>query len=139
MSARNTLKVFGTIELYLGRFLFHFQKVFNAKTYIEYMEQIISRYFPKKIFLIQDNAAYHKDKDVWIWFKEERKYIEVFNLPAYSPEFNALENIWHHVRVNGTHNKFFPTQDALYSALVSTFRSIQRNPEQIMGRLRPFQ
>jgi hypothetical protein len=43
------------------------------------------------------------------------------------------------VRVNGTHNKFFPTQDALYSALVSTFRSIQRNPEQIMGRLRPFQ
>jgi transposase len=139
MSVRNTLKIFGTVDLYLGRFLYHFQQVFNAKTYIEYLEQVLRRYFPKKIFLIQDNAAYHKDKQVWSFFSQERKHIEVFNLPVYSPEFNALERIWHHVRVNGTHDRFFPTQEELYSTLVSTFKSIQRNPLQIMGYLNPFQ
>ncbi|MBI5747850.1 MAG: transposase, partial [Nitrospinae bacterium] len=50
---------------------------------------------------------YHKDRDVWTWFSDHRKYITVYNLPAYSPEFNALERIWHYTRLNGTHNRYF--------------------------------
>ena len=139
MGQRNTLKIFGTIDLYGGRFLYQFQKVFNADTYREYLERILRRYFPQKIYLIHDNATYHRDKEVWRWFSQERKYIEVYNLPAYSPEFNALEKIWHHTRLHGTHNRYFPTQQDLFSTLVSTFRSIQQNPSQIMGYLQTYQ
>jgi len=127
------------IELYGARFLYHFQKVFNASTYIEYLERILRSYFPRRVYLIQDNASYHKDGEVWRWFSDQRKYFQVYNLPAYSPQFNALERIWHFTRLHGTHNRYFPTQDELYSALTSTFRSIQRNPSQVQGYLRPYQ
>jgi len=125
--------------LYHARFLYHFQDVFNAETYIGYLEQILRRYFPQKVYLIQDNASYHKDGDVWAWFSKHRKYIMVYNLPPYSPELNALERVWHHTRMYGTHNRYFATQDELRSALTSTFRSIQKNPSQITGYLRPYQ
>jgi transposase len=133
------LKIFGTIELYGARFLYHFQTVFNAETYIEYLERTLRSYAPRKIYLIQDNASYHKDGTVWTWFSDHRKHMEVFNLPAYSPELNALERIWHHARLHGTHNRYFATQDELRSALTSTFRSIQRNSQQVRGYLRPYQ
>lgn len=133
------MKIFGTIELYNARFLYHFQTVFNAQTYIDYLERTLRSYGLRKIYLIQDNASYHKDKTVWRWFADHRKYMEVFNLPAYSPQFNAIERIWHHARVHGTHNRYFATQDELRSALTSTFRSIQRNSQQVLGYLRPYQ
>ena len=139
MGQRNTLKIFGTIELYCARFLYHFQDVFNAQTYVEYLEKILRSYSPRKIYLIQDNASYHKDRTVWDWFSIHRKHIEVFNLPAYSPDLNALERIWHHTRHYGTHNRYFKTQLELRSTLTSTFRSIQQNPRQVMGYLRPYQ
>lgn len=136
---RNTLKIFGTVELYCGRFLYHFQELFNAQTYIYYLKRILKNYFPQKIYLIQDNASYHKDRDVWEWFSAHRKYLEVYNLPAYSPQFNPMERIWHHTRMNGTHNRYFAIRDELYSTLTSTFRSIQRDPSQIQGYLQPYQ
>ena len=139
MGQRNTLKIFGTIELFRARFLYHFQEVFNAKTYIQYLETVLRRYFPQKVFLIQDNASYHKDRSVWDWFGGHRSQIEVFNLPPYSPALNALERIWHHTRLYGTHNRYFVTQLELRSTLTSTFRSIQHNPRQVQGYLRPYQ
>lgn len=139
MGQRNTLKIFGTIELYRARFLYHFQDVFNAQTYIQYLKKILRSYSPRKIYLIQDNASYHKDGAVWDWFRAHRAYIEVSNLPAYSPELNALERIWHHTRHSSTHNRYFATQSELRSALTSTFRSIQQNPRQVMGYLLPYQ
>lgn len=139
MGQRNTLKIFGTIGLYCARFLYHFDKVFNAETYVGYLEKVLRSYCPRKIYLIQDNASYHKDREVWKWFSRHRKYLEVFNLPKYSPEFNALERIWHHSRLKGTHNRYFVTKDELRSTLISTFRSIQQNPSQILGYLRPYQ
>jgi transposase len=81
----------------------------------------------------------HKDADVWAWFSDHRKHIEVFNLPPLSPEINALERIWHHVRLHATHNRYFPEQDELRATLVSAFRSIQHNPAQVLGYLRPYQ
>lgn len=139
MGQRNTLKIFGTIELYCARFLYHFQEVFNAQTYIQYLEKILRSYSPRKIYLIQDNASYHKDSTVWDWFRSHRSHIEAFNLPPYSPELNALERIWHHTRKEGTHNRYFATQLELQSTLISTFRSIQRNPQQVQGYLYPYQ
>jgi len=107
------LKIFGTIELYCARFLYHFQKVFNSDTYIDYLERTLRSYFPRKIYLIQDNASYHKDKIVWAWFSQHRKYMEVFNLPAYSPELNALG--------------LFPPDTTMISTLRRTVGPLMRN------------
>jgi len=136
--ARKSLKIFGSVEVFSARFLYKMTTVFNAKTYLEYLEQIARNYFPKKTFLIQDNASYHKDKNVWSWFSDNRKWLTVFNLPPYCPELNAEERLWHHVRITGTHNRYFVTLEELRDSVIRVFRSMQHRPGQIQGYLNPF-
>ena len=45
----------------------------------------------KKIYLIVDNLRVHHAKLVKEWEEENSKYIKLFYLPAYSPEFNPDE------------------------------------------------
>jgi len=132
------VKVFGSVDVFSARFIYKMATVFNAKTYLEYLEQIARAYFPKKSFLIQDNASYHKHGDVWFWFKENRKWLTVYNLPPYCPELNATERLWHHTRVSGTHNRYFVTLDELRGTVTQVLRSVQRAPQQIRGYLQPF-
>src|SRR6266550_3990287 len=51
-----------------------------------------------RIYLIQDNASYHKKQETYAWFKANRRYLEVFQLPPYWPELNATERIWNYTR-----------------------------------------
>ena len=59
-------------------------------------------------------------------------------LPPYSPDLNAVERLWHHTRLTGTHNRYFEDIDELNGTLTRVFRSMQRRPEQIHGYLQPF-
>jgi len=137
--ARKSVKIYGCVDIYSARFLFKRATVFNADTYLTFLEQRIAHYYyPRRVYYIQDNASYHKDKDVWAWFNANRSWLTVYNLPPYSPEFNATERIWHHVRMEGTHNRYFDTKEELLSTVNRVFRSIQRNPDQIKGYLQPF-
>jgi transposase len=135
---RKSVKIFGAVEVYTAQFTYHRANVFNAATYLVFLEQLARRYFPKRTHLIQDNASYHKDATVWGWFKDNRRWLEVHPLPAYSPELNATERLWHHTRVAGTHNRYFVNEAELVGTLQRVFRSIQHNPIQIRGYLRPF-
>ena len=135
---RNSVKVFGCVDVYTARFLYRRDVVFNAKTYLTFLEQVARHYYPRRIIWIQDNASYHKDADVWEWFARNRAWWTVANLPPYSPEFNAVERLWHHTRLTGTHNRYFEDADELNTTLTRVFRSMQRRPDQIRGYLQPF-
>lgn len=135
---RQSAKIYGCVEVYSGRFLYHRDTIFNASTYLGFLKKIARCYYPQPVIWIQDNAPYHKQKDVWQWFAANRDWWEVVNLPPYSPELNATERLWHHTRITGTHNRYFATETELYTTLTSVFRSMQRQPEQIMGYLQPF-
>jgi transposase len=137
-SARKSIKVFGCVDIESAEFSYKIDEVFNAKTYLLFLEQIAKKYNKQKIFYIQDNASYHKNSEVWNWFKDNRKWIEVYNLPPYSPEFNATERLWHHTRISGTHNRYFNSQAALLNTLETVFASIKNEPSSIKGYLRPF-
>lgn len=130
--------MFGCVEIYSARFIFRRDSVFNAETYLDYLEQVADRYYPQPVIWIQDNAPYHKEARVREWFSVNREWWTVANLPSYSPELNASERIWRHTRVTATHNRYFSTQAELNTTLTRVFRSIQRRPEQIRGYLRPF-
>ena len=139
--ARKSIKVFGAVNLQRARFIYRLEPVFNAQTYLDFLEQMAiscRRSQTHKIHLIQDNASYHKDKDVWGWFKDNRRWLEVHQLPAYSPEFNATERLWHHIRITGTHNRYFATEGELLTTLTTVFEGMRKNPDQIRGYLYPF-
>jgi transposase len=135
---RKSVKIFGCVDIISAQFNYQRDEVFNAATYLNFLEKVAKRYHSRHIFYIQDNASYHKDKDVWLWFHDHRKNIEVFNLPPYSPELNAVEALWHHTRMKGTHNRYFETKDEIIDTLTRVFISIQKKPDQIRGYLNPF-
>jgi transposase len=136
--ARKSIKIFGSVELRSARFLNQRAKVFNSETYINYLEHLARYYYPCRVYQIQNNASYHKKKEVWAWFNKNRSWWTAYNLPPYSLELNAAESMWHHVRIKGTHHRYFVDKHELLSTLTRVFRSIQRSPDQIAGYLKPF-
>jgi len=140
--ARRSVKIFGCVEIHRGRFEYGRDGVFNADTYLNFLENGVARKYYRRghpLFYIQDNASYHKDSRVWEWFAANRNWMEVFLLPPYSPEFNAAEPLWHHTRVHATHNTCFQNEEEIMNSLTQAFEDIQNNPNLIMGYLRPFQ
>jgi transposase len=136
---RKSIKIFGCIDIFAAKFIYYQDSVFNATTYLEFLEKKVARrYHRKKIFYIQDNASYHKDGTIWEWFNDNRKWIEVYNLPPYSPEFNAAEPLWKYTRKVGTHNRYFESETEIIDTLTTVFTGIQKNPKPIEGYLQPF-
>ena len=117
------MKILGAIELWCTRFDYRQETVFNATIYLGFLEQLVRRYRRQGAILIQDNASYHKDAEVWAWFKSNRHRLEVHQLPPYSPELNPTERLWQHTRKNGAHNRFFGCVDALLATLTRVFPS----------------
>lgn len=117
-----------------------YEDVFNAATYMVFLETTVSQFFEKgkRLFYIQDNTSYHKDKDVWSWFRQNRDWIEVHNLPPYCPELNATEALWKHTRQTGTHNRTFSNTNEIITTLDSVFEKMNTHPAHIAGYLRPF-
>ena len=135
---RKSVKILGAIELYRAEFHYKQDEVFNAATYLSFLMQLARHYRRRGAILVQDNASYHKDRDVWAWFHDNRRWLEVHQLPPYSPEFNPAERLWQHTRKNGTHNRYFVTKDELICTLRRVFGEMQSQPSTIRGYLSPF-
>ena len=48
-----------------------------------------------KILLILDNASFHKRSDVTEEIEKDLSNIQLEFLPAYSPDYNLIELVWH--------------------------------------------
>jgi transposase len=87
----------------------HQEEYFNYETCIRFLEEsILDKFYSKghRVFLIQDNAPYHKKPETYEWFSKNHKYVEVACLPRYTPELNAIERVWHYTRMEAMHNRF---------------------------------
>lgn len=85
---------------------------------IEFMKRL-ARSAKRKVILILDNLKVHHCKPVKAWLAENKKLVEVFYLPAYSPELNPDEYL----------------NSDLKSAVHGNSGSIARNLNQIRGKV----
>lgn len=139
---RNSQKILGAVCPATGKFAYRHQtEYFNADTYISFLDDVLLPAFHRRghrVYLIQDNASYHKKPEVYSWFGKHRTHIEVFLLPPYSPEYNATEKVWWHTRKHATHNRYFDTPQELCNTLFITFDGLKSHPEILHTLLRPF-
>jgi len=139
---RNTQKIFGAVRLDNASFIYlHQEDYFQWETYLAFLEQVVVPAFYRRrhrIYLIQDNASYHKKQETYDWFKANRRYVEVFQLPPYWPELNATERIWNYTRKYVTHNRFFEQPQDLCDALFRRFDYVRHHPQEIEDLLHPF-
>ena len=60
-------------------------------SFIDFCQKVIASNNNKKVYLIVDNLRVHHAKLVKAWEEENSKYIKLFYLPAYSPDYNPDE------------------------------------------------
>ena len=114
------MSVFGALGMN-GQLILDQSEIFNALTFQDFLEKIVieskvgvnNNGEKKKILLVLDNARYHHAKIIQPWLEEMKDVIELFFLPPYSPDLNAIEMLWKKTRRAVTHNRFFESIDNL--------------------------
>jgi hypothetical protein len=69
---------------------------FNWVTFHGFLESFLRRKYRggQKLAMIIDNAGFHKKKELWPFFAENRNRLRLLWLPPYSPELNPVERVW---------------------------------------------
>ena len=119
-SVRHKVGFFGALNLKTGCLLTQEASTFNGKTFGDFMHFLIER-TPGKIYLILDNAKWHRARDLKDFFEANRDRLVRIFLPPYSPELNPIERVWRITRRQVTHNRYFSSLDDLRIALITQF------------------
>src|SRR5881398_92826 len=136
--ARKSIKILGAIELCKARFHYQRDCVFNAETYLVFLQRLARCYRRQGAILVHDNASYHKKPLVQSWVEANGHWLEVQHLPKYSPELNPTERLWQYTRKNGTHDRYFEDEGQLSNTLTRVFGEMQTYPELIRPSILPF-
>jgi transposase len=111
------------------RFMLYRQGM-NAQVLIKFLTRLIAE-SERKVFLILDNLRVHHAKLVRQWLEEHKEEIEIFYLPAYSPELNPDEYLNCDLKA-GVHSRPpVRSEKQLQKAVISHMRNLQKLPGRI--------
>jgi transposase len=120
---RKSVAYFGGVRIRDGKFVSCQFDLFDAESFLYFMKMLLrERKRGKKILLILDNAKYHHAEDLNSWLWANRKRIQLFFLPPYSPELNPIERVWKITRKLCTHNQYFETLEELTEIVDEQFK-----------------
>jgi transposase len=105
-----------------------FDGKFNADVCITFLKRLIKDE-KQKIFLILDGHPVHKSKKVKAWIAANADRINLFVLPAYSPELNPDELLNQDVKTNAVRKKRAANKVELKQNLVGYLRGRQKRPD----------
>ena len=105
-----------------------FDGKFNADVLISFLRRLLKT-VTRKIFLILDGHPVHKSKKVKKWIAEQGKRMELFTLPAYSPELNPDELLNQDVKTNAVRKRRSRNRDELKKNLLGYLRGRQKRPD----------
>ena len=74
----------------------------------EFMRLLCEAYPNDYIFLVCDNAWWHKSQ-----YTKVPERMTLLFIPPYTPEMNPIEQIWRELRTRGFTNKYFKTIEAV--------------------------
>ncbi len=97
----------------------------NTTTVNLFLEQFSQRIAAdEQAVMIWDGAGFHRSKSLKV--PANMSFIQ---LPAYSPELNPIENLWHYLKSHYWSNNVYADYAALEEAAMSDWKSAVLNPE----------
>lgn len=107
-----------------------YEGTMNADKLIGFLKRLIQS-SKKKVFLVLDNLRVHHAYVVKDWLLEHTEDIEVFYLPAYSPELNPDEYLNCDLKAGVHSGKPARTKDQLKRKVNSHMRMLQKKPKRV--------
>ena len=88
----------------------------NSETFREFLEEI--RRDRPRLFMVLDNASYHKSKAVRAYVESVGGDVELEFLPPYTPQLNPVETVWRDLK-RRLAGRFFRSLDELKAAITA--------------------
>ena len=124
-------EVFGLVDCGTGALFFRRQtERFTAASYCSFLEEVLAR-TGRPIILLQDGAPPHTAAATRAFIARQGGRLTVHQLPSYSPDYNPVEHLWKNMERRATHNRSFPSFEALQDAVASALTYFQRHPEAV--------
>jgi hypothetical protein len=89
-----------------------------------------------KVFLILDRLRVHRAHAVQDWLAEHATQIEVFYLPAYSPELNPDEGVNGDLKQAVTRQPLARSRPELKRSVISHMRRLSKSPQRVRSLFR---
>jgi transposase len=109
-----------------------YQGSLNAAVFLTFLTRLIAG-ASRKVLLIVDRLQAHKTPDVEAWVASHREQIEVFYLPAYSPELNPVEYLNNDMKGAVNEAGLPPDQPTLRGRLCGFMRRLLRLPDHVIS------
>ena len=104
---------------------------FLSGVFIIFLARLIRHNAGRKVYLIVDRHPVHRSSKVCAWLEAHSNEIELFFLPAYSPELNPDELLNNAAKAGVSRKVRAQNQKELQAALRSYLRSTQRRLERV--------
>lgn len=102
----------------------------NGDYIIEFLKKLAENNQEKsKIYLICDNAGYHRSKKVREYLQNSK--IELLFLPPYSPNLNPIERLWKFMHSIVSNNKFYANFETFTDSIKAFFENIAKYRDRI--------
>lgn len=103
---------------------------FNSEVFQLFLKRMI-KYSKHKIYFVTDGHPAHKTKKLNEWLAQNKKRIEVFFLPPYSPELNAQEYVNQDVKTNVIGKKRPINKEEMKNNVVGFMMGRKKNKKQV--------
>jgi len=128
---RKAYKVFGLIDYVTGRLFSHGQtERFTAATYGAFLKTVLEA-TDQPLMLIQDGAKYHTAVATKEFIAAHADRLSVYQLPAYSPDYNPIEHLWKNMKKRTTHNRYFPEFDLVCTSVEEGLAYFEAHPAEV--------
>lgn len=88
------VKLIGTLDYETGQNICTKEGIYDATTFLRFLERILREYPTGKIIMVLDNARIHQAKLIQPFLEENQKRLKFIFLLSYSPQLNLMEGVW---------------------------------------------
>lgn len=105
---------------------------FNTDQFIRFLKQLV-RTHDRPILVVANGHSAHKARKVLKYRQQEPRLLGIHILPAYSPVLNPDEYVWSYFKSGHLERLILRTKEAFLNAVKQGLRSLQKQPDKILG------
>ena len=111
--------VYGALNFTTGQIVHDIRRTKSGVGFYDLVVRLVERARRKgrKIILVCDGPQFHKTKKILAYLPTVARHLEIFWLPAYSPDLNLIERLWGHMKRRHIANVLYSSQFELYRAV----------------------
>ena len=107
------------------------EEMFTSKVFLRFVRKLRREHPSRFIVLIVDGASTHTAKIVKRFHEENKSWLRLEILPAYSPELNPSEKAWDFIKAKKMNGSTARNKKELRQEVQSSMKSLKRNRERV--------